>query len=75
MEKIKPHGPSKLSEIINMAIQFAQSAEGQSTNYYVLIVLTDGSIDDFNDTVEKAIEASSLPLSIILVVLGDGDFT
>ena len=58
-----------------MAIQFAQSAEGQSTNYYVLIVLTDGSIDDFNDTVEKAIEASSLPLSIILVVLGDGDFT
>ena len=41
----------------------------------MLIVLTDGSIDDFNDTVEKAIEASSLPLSIILVVLGDGDFT
>jgi len=33
-----------------MAIQFAKSAEGQSTNYYVLIVLTDGTIDDFTDT-------------------------
>jgi hypothetical protein len=38
-----------------MAIQFALSAENQSTNYYVLIVLTDGSIDDFNDTVDQII--------------------
>jgi vacuolar-type H+-ATPase subunit F/Vma7 len=57
-----------------MAIQFAQ-AEYQSTNYYVLILLTDGQIDDFADTVDKIIEASSLPLSIVIVGLGDGDFT
>lgn len=58
-----------------MAIQFAQSSEGQSTNYYVLIILTDGTVDDFNDTVDKIIEASNLPLSIVIVCLGDGDFT
>lgn len=40
-----------------MAIQFAQSSEGQSTNYYVLIILTDGTVDDFNDTVDKIVEA------------------
>lgn len=72
---MKPHGPSKLSEIINMAIQFALSAENQTSNYYVLIVLTDGSIDDYNDTVDKIIEASNLPLSIVLVGLGNGDFS
>jgi len=37
-----------------MAIQFAQ-AEYQSTNYYVLILLTDGQIDDYSDTVDKII--------------------
>lgn len=58
-----------------MAIQFARSAENQSSNYYVLIILTDGSIDDYNDTVNKIISASSLPLSIVFVGLGDGDFT
>ena len=72
---MKPHGPSKLSELINMAIQFARSAENQSTNYYVLIVLTDGAIDDYNETLNKVITASSLPLSIVLVGLGHGDFT
>jgi hypothetical protein len=58
-----------------MAIQFAQSSEGQSTNYYVLIILTDGTVDDYNDTKIKCIEASTLPLSIVIVCLGDGDFT
>ncbi len=71
LKKVKSHGPTKLSEMINMAIQFAQS-EYQSSNYYVLIILTDGCFDDFDLTVEKIVEASSLPLSIVLVGLGDG---
>lgn len=41
LQKVQPHGPTKLSEIVNMAIQFAQ-ADYQSSNYYVLIVITDG---------------------------------
>jgi hypothetical protein len=58
-----------------MAIQFALSAENQTSNYYVLILLTDGSIDDYDDTVDKIVQASNLPLSIVLVGLGNGDFT
>lgn len=57
-----------------MAISFAQ-AEYESSNYYVLIILTDGDIDDYDLTVEKIIEASSLPLSIVIVGLGEGNFT
>lgn len=71
---VKPHGPTKLSEIIDIAIQFSQS-EYQSTNYYVLILLTDGQINDFTDTLDKVIEASNLPLSIIIVCIGDKDFS
>lgn len=50
LKEIKPHGPTKLSDMINMAFQFAQ-AEYQSTNYYVLVLITDGSLDDFALTV------------------------
>ena len=57
-----------------MAISIAQ-AEYESSNYYVLIILTDGDIDDYDLTVEKIIEASSLPLSIVIVGLGEGNFT
>jgi hypothetical protein len=74
LARIQPHGPTKISDIINMAIQFAQ-AEYQSSNYYVLIILTDGCFDDFALTVDKIIDASSLPLSIVMVGLGDGDFS
>lgn len=58
-----------------MASEFAKSAEAQSSNYYVLIILTDGTIDDYNQTVDRIIEASALPLSIVIVGLGDGDFS
>lgn len=76
LKEVKPHGPTKLSDMINMAFQFAQ-AEYQSTNYYVLVLITDGSLDDFALSVEKIIEASLLllPLSIVIVGVGDGDFS
>jgi hypothetical protein len=74
LARIQPHGPTKLSDIISMAMQFAQ-AEYQSSNYYVLIILTDGCFDDFDLTVDHIIEASTLPLSIVMVGLGDGDFS
>lgn len=41
-----------------MAIQFAQ-ADYQSSNYYVLIVITDGSVDDYQLTIDKMVEASA----------------
>lgn len=39
-----------------------------------MILMTDGQINDFNDTVDRIIKASSLPLSIIIVGIGDKDF-
>jgi len=36
--------------------------------------MTDGKIDDFNDTVDRIVKASSLPLSIVIVGIGDKDF-
>ena len=39
-------------------------------NYYVLLILTDGVISDFYETKEAIVNASHLPMSIIIVGVG-----
>jgi len=36
--------------------------------------MTDGQIDDYNDTVDRIVKASTLPLSIVIVGVGNKDF-
>lgn len=43
-------------------------------NYYVLLILTDGEITDVANTIRAIVYASSLPLSIIIVGVGEADF-
>lgn len=37
--------------------------------------MTDGQINDFEETVDRIVKASTLPLSIIVVGVGDKDFS
>ena len=43
--------------------------------YYILLLLTDGVITDFDDTRQAIVHASGLPMSIIIIGVGDADFT
>lgn len=45
----------------------------KTSTYYVLLILTDGRINDYQDAVDLIVKASSLPLSILFVGVGDGD--
>tara|TARA_B110000285_G_C15055654_1_gene579411 strand:- start:463 stop:660 length:198 start_codon:yes stop_codon:yes gene_type:complete len=38
------------------------------------LILTDGIINDINDTIEQVVRGSVLPLSIIIVGVGSADF-
>ena len=42
--------------------------------YHVLLILTDGVIHDMQVTKQLIVQASELPLSIIIVGVGGGDF-
>lgn len=42
--------------------------------YFILLLLTDGVINDMQQTVDQIVRASSLPLSIIIVGVGSEDF-
>jgi uncharacterized protein with GYD domain len=43
--------------------------------YHILLILTDGAIHDMKETKDLIVEASGYPLSIIIVGIGDADFS
>lgn len=42
--------------------------------YQVLLLITDGVVGDMQNTVDKIVEGSGLPLSIVIVGVGTADF-
>ena len=45
-----------------------------SNSYQTLLILTDGEIHDMDRTIDLIIQAAQLPLSIIIVGVGNADF-
>ncbi|KAF4703756.1 hypothetical protein FOZ63_013828, partial [Perkinsus olseni] len=43
--------------------------------YFILLLITDGFIDDLQETIDEIVESSKAPMSIIIVGVGDGDFS
>ena len=54
---------------------FARAYQHDPANYFVLLIITDGIITDLDATKQAVIAASHLPLSIIIVGVGQEDFT
>ena len=42
--------------------------------YHILFILTDGVVHDMKDTLDSIIALSSLPVSIIIIGIGEADF-
>ncbi|XP_056105215.1 copine-3 isoform X1 [Rhinichthys klamathensis goyatoka] len=77
LPQVKLYGPTNFSPIINHVARFAQQALQQKTasQYYVLLIITDGVITDMDQTRGAIVAASRLPMSIIIVGVGKADFT
>ena len=74
--QVRLYGPTCFAPVIKRVATIAQEAHtGQGSNYYVLLILTDGEITDMEQTKDAIVAASHLPISIIIVgVGGDCDF-
>ncbi|XP_063573492.1 copine-7 isoform X1 [Pongo abelii] len=55
--------------------RLAQPPGAAAQQYYILLILTDGVVTDMADTREAIVRASRLPMSIIIVGVGNADFT
>ena len=45
-----------------------------NTKFYILLMLTDGLISDMKDTIDQLVIGSSLPLSVIIIGIGNANF-
>ncbi|CAN0038905.1 unnamed protein product, partial [Discosporangium mesarthrocarpum] len=69
-------GPTLFSEIIQTAMSRSDNCVSQTKQeYQVLLILTDGIINDMQETIDLLVAASKLPLSVIIVGVGSADFS
>ena len=78
LDKIVFSGPTLFSPVINKVITNIKNDlknRPSENNYYILMILTDGIINDMVDTIDLIVEGSKLPFSIIIVGVGNADFS
>jgi hypothetical protein len=70
-------GPTYFSPTIYRVIELARATPQSITQqkYFVLLMITDGVINDTDATIEALRIASELPISIIIVGVGNADFS
>jgi hypothetical protein len=75
--KIHLSGPTYFSPMINDLIFEVDKEieEGKIYNYHIIMILTDGMIDDMSETKDSLVAASFLPISVIIIGIGNGDFS
>uniref|UniRef100_A0A674P6M6 Copine IVb n=1 Tax=Takifugu rubripes TaxID=31033 RepID=A0A674P6M6_TAKRU len=77
LPKIQLYGPTNIAPIIQKVASSASEEmhTKEAMEYFILLILTDGVITDMADTREAIVHASHLPMSVIIVGVGNADFT
>lgn len=73
LQQVTLYGPTNFSPVINNTISIAEQFK-DGKHYFVLLIITDGIISDMHLTKRAIISASSLPISIIIVGVGNANF-
>ncbi|NXR54424.1 CPNE2 protein, partial [Hippolais icterina] len=81
LPQIRLYGPTSFSPIINHMARFAAHSlqQGIAAQYFILLIIIDGEITDLDQTrqvirVNVVVNASKLPMSIIILGVGEADF-
>ncbi|TVK90502.1 Copine-9 [Bagarius yarrelli] len=73
LRKVQLYGPTNFAPVINQVARAAQDVTDGS-QYFVLLMITDGVISDMVQTKEAVVNASAFPMSIIIVGVGPAEF-
>ena len=74
MKKIYFSGPTYFAPIINKIIDDIKQ-QNDPKEYQILMILTDGIIQDMDNTIDALVEGSFYPLSVIIIGIGNADFS
>jgi hypothetical protein len=75
---VKLSGPTFFAPVITKIMDEIKKnlKENPYENHYeILMILTDGIINDMKETTKLLVECASLPLSVIIIGIGDADFS
>uniref|UniRef100_A0A8D3DA61 Copine family member 9 n=1 Tax=Scophthalmus maximus TaxID=52904 RepID=A0A8D3DA61_SCOMX len=73
LRTVQLYGPTNFSPVINQVARCAGEVTDGS-QYFVLLMITDGVISDMAQTKEAVVNAASLPMSVIIVGVGPAEF-
>uniref|UniRef100_A0A6Q2XNQ3 C2 domain-containing protein n=1 Tax=Esox lucius TaxID=8010 RepID=A0A6Q2XNQ3_ESOLU len=73
LKSVRLYGPTHFSPVINHVARYAQSVKDGS-QYFILLIISDGVITDMAQTKESIVNAATLPMSIIIVGVGSAEF-
>ncbi|KAJ3070842.1 Copine-8, partial [Quaeritorhiza haematococci] len=77
LSMVRLYGPTNFAPIIRLLsdrIRGQMQQEGPGGTYHILLILTDGEVTDMESTISSIVDASMLPLSIVIVGVGNADF-
>ncbi|XP_075766195.1 copine-5 isoform X1 [Pelodiscus sinensis] len=73
LKTVQLYGPTNFAPVVNHVARYA-AAEQDGSQYFVLLIITDGVISDMAQTKEAIVSAAKLPMSIIIVGVGQAEF-
>jgi len=76
IKNVDLHGPTYFHKVLETVNDMSEGLEVSQRNqkYIILLIITDGIINDMEKTIDQIVRGSSLPLSIIIVGVGEADF-
>lgn len=74
MPYLQLSGPTKFAELMKESMDQCRDYKRMGTHYMILFILTDGEIHDKAEVIDLLIECNTLPISVIIVGIGEGEF-
>ena len=60
---------------MNYKYRMAMEIKPEKNKYMILLIITDGAIHDMEETIRLLVNGSNLPLSVLIVGVGNDDFS
>lgn len=76
INRVNLYGPTHFASLLDLVNEMTENMNVTQTNqkYNILLIITDGVINDMQKTIDEIVRGSRLPLSIIIVGVGSADF-
>lgn len=76
LERVELDGPTRFRPVCQHILGWVKRQMAANLPvYHVLLILTDGVIHDMRETIDVIVEASTMPLSIVIIGIGDANFS